>query len=103
MRDFYDDLNEKPVNREEYFQSKALYKKLGFASFKDWLQLYQTLDVKILTDVWLNFRNLCMDNYKLDPSFYYTSPGLAWDAMLLKTKIKLELISDPDMYLMFEK
>ena len=44
-----------------------------------------------------------MKNYQLDPSYYYTSPGLGWDAMLKMTGIKLELISDPNMYLMFEK
>ncbi len=34
---------------------------------------------------------------------YYTSPGLALDAMLKYTEAKLDLISDPDMYLMIEK
>lgn len=44
-----------------------------------------------------------MKIYKLDPGHYYTSPGLAWDAMLKLTQIELELIIDPEMYLMFEK
>ena len=43
-----------------------------------------------------------MENYKLDPAWYYTSPGLAWDAMLKKTGISLELLSDIDMLLMFK-
>ncbi len=34
---------------------------------------------------------------------YYTSPGLAWDAMLKFTEVELDLISDPDMYLMVER
>ena len=29
--------------------------------------------------------------------------SLKWDAMLNMTKIKLRLISDPDMYIFFEK
>ena len=29
--------------------------------------------------------------------------SLSWDTMLKMTKIKLELISDPDMYIFFEK
>ena len=44
-----------------------------------------------------------MANYGLDPLWYYTSPGLAWDACLKLTDIKLDLISDPDMYLFVEK
>ena len=38
---------------------------------------------------------MCLDYYDLDPINYISSPGLAWDALLLKTKIELELISDP--------
>ena len=38
-----------------------------------------------LTDVFENFRDICLEKYKLDPAWYYTSPGLAWDAMLKRT------------------
>ena len=44
-----------------------------------------------------------MQNYELDPAWYFTSPGLAWDAALKTTKVKLELLSDSDILLMFEK
>lgn len=49
-----------------------------------------------------NFRDVCMENYLLDPFRYYTAPGLAWDAALKITKIRLELLTDPDMLLIFE-
>ena len=32
-----------------------------------------------------------------------STPGLSWDAMLKITKIKLKLISVPDMFIIFEK
>ena len=44
-----------------------------------------------------------MTYYKLDPANYLTAPGLAWDAMLLMTKVKLDLISDIDMLTMIER
>ena len=37
------------------------------------------------------------------PSHFYTAPGLAWKACLKKTGIRLELLLDPDMLLMFER
>jgi len=43
-----------------------------------------------------------MKNYKLDPAWYYTSPGLAWEAALEFTGVKLELLSDYDMILMIQ-
>ena len=32
-----------------------------------------------------------------------SAPALSWDAMLNMTKVELELIPDPDMYIFFEK
>jgi len=61
------------------------------------------LDVLLLTNVFENFRSVCLKNYGLDPCWYFTTPGLAWDACLKKTHVKLELLNDVDMLLMFEK
>ena len=49
------------------------------------------------------FRDTCLRHYTLDPAHFYTSPGLAWRACLKCTGIKLELLNDPDMLLMFER
>ena len=60
-------------------------------------------DVKLLADVFENFRNLCQEQYGLDPAHYYTSPGLSWDALLKKTGVELELLTDIDMHLFVER
>ena len=46
---------------------------------------------------------MCLEHYKLDPANYLTAPSLAWDSMLLKTQIELDLISDPEILTMVEK
>ena len=43
-----------------------------------------------------------MENYSLDPTWYYTTPGLSWDALLKHSKINLELLTDVDILLMIE-
>ncbi|KAL4085217.1 hypothetical protein QTP88_027076 [Uroleucon formosanum] len=49
-----------------------------------------------------NFRDISLKKYKLDPMWYYTTPGFAWDCMLRMTNIKLDLLTDIDQILMFE-
>ena len=63
-------------------------------SLRDYHDLYQKTDVLLLADVFEEFRNVCLRHYKLDPAWYYTSPGLAWDACLKMTQVDLELLHD---------
>ena len=44
----------------------------------------------LLADVFENFRNMCLEIYKFDPAKFLSAPGLAWQAVLKKTKVKLD-------------
>ena len=69
---------------------------------KDYHKLYNLSDVLLLADIFENFRRICTNHYGLDPAWYFSAPGLAWDATLKFTKVQLELLNDPDMLLMIE-
>ena len=49
------------------------------------------------------FRDKCIEIYRLDPSYFYSAPGLAWQACLKKTDVKLELLTDYQILLMIEE
>ena len=70
---------------------------------KDYHNLYVQSDILLLADVFANFRNTCIKMYELDPANFLSLPGLAWQARLKKTNIKLELLTDYDMLLMVEE
>ena len=55
-----------------------------------------------LADIFEKIRSICMNHYGLDAAWYFSAPGLAWDATLKITKVQLELLSDHDMLLMIE-
>ena len=76
---------------------------MGCQSFLDYHSIYLKTDVLLLADVYEKFRKTCCAFYKLDPANYMTAPSLAWDAMLLLTDIKLELITDTKMLDMVER
>lgn len=56
----------------------------------------------LLTDVFQNFRRLCLQEDGLDPVNYVGLPSFTWDSAFKFTKTKLELLTDPDMYRFFE-
>ena len=41
--------------------------------------------------------------YRLDPAHCCSSPALSWDALLKKTDMELELLTDQDMHLFIER
>ena len=100
---FYSRLNEEGIIDEDYERVKKIWNVFGMKTLQDYHDLYNVTDVLLLADVFENFRNVCMENYKLDPAHYFTAPGLAWDACLKITDVELELLSDIDMLLMIEK
>ena len=57
----------------------------------------------IVADVFEKFTNNNLQNYGLFPIHYLSAAGLSWDAMLKMTKVELELIKDPNMFIFFEK
>ena len=100
---FYSRLNDGGISDEDYAHAQNVWKTFKMKYFKDYHELYNKVDVLLLADVFENFRDICMTNYELDPAHYYTAPGLAWDAALKVTDVSLELLSDIDMLLMYEK
>ena len=74
----------------------------GCKTMQDYHDHYLTSDVVLLVDGFENFRRLGLENFGLDPAHYFTLSGFSWDACLKMTKVKLELLKDPDMLLFFE-
>ena len=100
---FYSQLSDSHITDSDYAHAQNVWETFGCKSMKDYHDLYLKTDVLLLADVMTEFRKTCKKAYGLEALHYYTSPGLAWDAMLKYTSIELDLISDQDMYLMIEK
>ena len=100
---FYSKLNDCGISDEDYDHAQRIWKEFGMKNLGEYHDLYLKSDVLLLADVFEEFRNVCMENYSLDPAWYYTSPGLSWDALLKHSRVSLELLTDPDILLLFEK
>ena len=100
---FYSILYNEEISDEDYQHALNVWDNFDCQTLQDYHDLYLKSDVLLLADVFENFRKTCLKYYKLDPCHYYTAPGLAWDACLKLTKQELQLLTDYDMLMMFEK
>ena len=100
---FYGLLTRKKISDIEYDHVLKVWKIFEMKTVKDYHNLYLKCDVLLLADVCEKFRNNGLKNYGLCPRHYLSAPALSSDAMLNITKVELELITDPDMYIFFEK
>ena len=82
---FYSRLNDENISDDDYEHAKTVWKEFRIKTLEEYTAFYNEVDVLQLADVFVNFRDICLENYKLDAAWYYTSPGLAWDAMLKRT------------------
>ena len=78
----------------------GVFKIKNLGEYQD---LYVQRDTLLLSFAYENFKNMCLNIYELDPTYFVSAPGLAWQACLKRKEVKLELLADYDMILMVEK
>ena len=91
------------ITDADYTHAKRVCKDFEIRSLGEYLDLYVQSDTLLLADVFVNLRNMSPEIYDLDPAKFLSPPGLAWQAVLKRTKVKIDLLSDTDMLLMVEK
>ena len=100
--DFYSSLQKGNISPEEYLFALEAWKILECRTLKDYLIRYCIIDVLLLADCFQSFRETCFLSYNIDPLYSFSLPGYTLDAFLKSSDVKLELITDADMYLFFE-
>ena len=88
------------VEQHEHLQNA--WQTFNFKTFRDFHDHYLKIDVLLLADIFKQFITTCLKYHNLDPSHYFSAPGLSWDAMLKMTKIQLEKIGDSDKHISIE-
>ena len=100
---FYSSLTMEDISKTDYVHANNVFKKFSMNNLGDYHDLYVRSDTLLLTDIFENFRQSCLENYELDPAHFVSLPGLAWQTCLKKTNVELEFLKDYDMLLMIEE
>ena len=98
---FYSNLNMSDISDKDYSQAQKVWKGFNMKDLGEYHDLYLKTDTILLTNVSKAFKSTCLEHYSLNLAHFYTSPGLAWQACLKKTE--LELLTDANMLLIFER
>ena len=80
-------------------QTKRVCKDFKIKNLGEYHDLYVRSNTLLLADVFQNFQNMCLKKYELDPAHLLTTRGLASQAVLQKTILKLDLLTAIDMLL----
>ena len=91
------------MNNIDYAHVQEVWKVFKTKNLGEYDDLYVKGDTLLLADVFENFRDKCIEIYKLEPAHFVSASGLAWQACLKKTGVKLGLLTDLDMLLMAEE
>ena len=101
--DLYSELNLEGISDEDYAHAQKVWDVFEIKNQVEYHDLYVQSDTLLLADIFDNFRNMCLEIYELDPVYFVSAPGLAWQPCLKKAEVKLELLTDYEMILMIEK
>ena len=101
-KDFYSELTLEDISDKHYNHAQKVFNEYC-TDMGNYHDLYVQTDTFLLADVFEKFREKCIEIYGLDPSYFYSTPGLAWQVCLKKADVKLELLTGYQMLLMTEE
>ena len=101
--EFFNTLSDKECSQKDWERGKHVWDTFGCETFEAYHDIYLKQDVLLLADFFEKFRKQSLDNYGLDPSHFYSSPGLSWSACLKMTGVELELFDNEEMYTFMER
>ena len=100
---FYSTLTGKTITDPEYSHAQKVWETYNCNTLLDYHNLYLKTDVLLLADCFEKYRNFFLEHHQVDPCYCFSAPGLTWECGLKYTNVELELLTDYDQLLMFEK
>jgi len=102
MSEFYSNFKMEGITEDEYKRAQEMWDTYKCKNMQHFHDLYVKLDVVLLADCMENFQCVGIQEYGIDPAHCWTLAGYTWKCCLKTTNLELQLITDPNIYLMFE-
>ena len=100
---FANDLTHETCSEQDYQHALRAWQEFRCKTFKDYMLRYLELDVRILADVFEEFRRMSLVQDGLDPVHYVSLPGLSFQSAFKMTNETIHLLQNPFVYNLFER
>ena len=101
--DFKNDLTNEECSEEDYAHAHRAWREFRCSTFKDYLLRYLELDVRLLSDVFEEFRHMSLQQDGLEPVHFVSLPGLSFMSAFKMTGETIHLLREPHLYNLFER
>ena len=88
---------------EQYTAAKKIWQTFNCSSLMDFIEEQTFCNVIALAEFFEKFRMQMFKKYEIEPLHFFTTSGFIWTCMLKTTRVKLDLIHDPTMYIFLER
>ena len=78
----HSNLNLKDISNEDYTRAQKVWDVFEIKNLGEYHDLNVKSDTLLLADAFENFGKKCLEIYELDPIYFVSAPGLAWQACL---------------------
>ena len=98
---FFNDLTNSPCSEEDYKFGLKIYKAFNCKNLYEYTILYNHCDTLLLAEIMMTYRKIIQDHFDIDVNHFLGIPSLAFNLMLKISKVKIELLSDPEINFFF--
>ena len=88
---FFNDLSLENVEEKDYIFAKQFWEEFKCKNLMDYTMMYCKIDVYLLCECFLKFRNVCLLKMGLDVGHYLTLPSFSYHLMLRMTDAKIQM------------
>ena len=86
---FYNTLKKTHISDEEYNHAQNVWRVGNCKTIRDYMTIYVTVDVLLLAEVYMSFRNTVFESYKLDPAYFISTPALSLECTLVHKGLEI--------------
>ena len=81
---FYSNLNLENISDEDYVHAQKVWEVFEIKNLGEYHALYVQSDTLLLADVFKNFRNMCLEIYELDPTYFCVCTRISMASLFKK-------------------